>query len=1595
MSNRRGNSGDGPSPRKPKVPLPVVSRSEGRLRRDEVDEQANSSTRTARGRTSTISRPVSRGRQGESASLRRFLILSALGLALAVSLGGFIVYVFGRPGNVPLVARLSTSESPNVLGEQPASTLFQSQKDEFSRTGSQPSKGSSFRFIKIEDASVLESKIPKAGGRNGNVVIFYFNGIVTIDSNKSDSVQLWFDDISFSTSSRDRTAVDLKTLLSEISKNLSSSAHALVILDVAPPTVTTNLGDLEFPADAIKRIFMMEDVNNKRLSVLLPCNHGEESWIAPELGSSVFGHFAAEGIETGFGNRELTIETYAEEVKNKVSGWVGSNRYATQSPLLLTPEDVDYSKFKLFSYFFNPPPATPPNPVKYESRTKDIGDLWNKFDQLKGYRWLDPVLYGSIESQLLILEDVAETNGDSWKERLKQINKSFEELRSRWQPIHRPSLIETRFYHQLGLETKTSFSNKSLQGTLEGDLDLSGNSRDDIALRLWNAWHVVAKKDEASAWQKEFSSNTMKERLNALGEPTKQIEWLEIQFGRILCDASSSNDDDSRAGAVAKLIRAFGDLQSIATTTEAFGTRETRPTRVPWERTRLMQDDFNKIEERFLESVDYFIVQDYKKAIGELDPLLVDIETLRTKANQIDEAIEFRDRVLYEAPHLMAFLVRKHRYTSIDQKSIDGATPEWLDKFKEIKRMFDTAKDIEKKLEKTSVAFLPPVKLENWDRLIDRELSDKMLEIGWGEDSKTIRIYRAALRSTFVTTAARQDWHNKLTTDFQKTNDTKEGDTTQVTNSKVFELPSELKEELGALLFRLSERNIFKAMENPSRSELFYLTRFYEKPASSESGSDKRGVLRDELASQENDFLAWQQSRNYLNRFGAGELPDDPEGYYFRTVAMTYRTPSFIPEQSPSLPVDSDQDWIPTKNAFVELRKSKPQEVSDNETTIMIQDSQLWKTGSPKGIRVGVADYGKKPEDAILGESNSAVLKKLSVRNEESRQTDSYRLLLRGHILSMSPAEKKAPSFKSEFKNDTKPATIIVQTKPKTQAIAILLDCSNSMNYAPNTQTYFDQAIDSLDSMLSAIVPSKTDKIINQTEVLLIPFGLKIAIGDNEQNTSIPTGFEIAQKGETKLSGPNGEAVLIDSEGFRLIDSLDKKDELRQLMQSLKPNGSTPLYDAIVVGLRSLESHKHNRNGKLFDEKKLIILSDGANYNPRSENSKGYAPSSLADVSKLFREIGTDVDLHVFQVDNEDWLQQVVREKNFPKETADELANENRAFFDWVNQAENRDEIDQTPFDDFRKLKDRITSTFTPPTIFLTEINLPDRKEAGSKTVSFGEKYSIAQRGQQSLTVRQPNSNKETKLDLVIRGGETLKVDYDDQLNKLSLIAAKPLGLALKTENALKPDEQWSISKRKGINEITFLVRRNEKNYTSSGTIKQIVQPATCLAKVTDPSGISYALADYKVEEDYPPTLGFPLKLEKTSKAVRFDLWYCDNIERLPGSKFIVPVSEENVAPPKDEVIGASIKRDANGKITVFIPRSSKDDRVFVICKEASETSREITGLMEPDVTELSEKHVFTVAKEVTEPTVYIVKESQLNAGSEIGHVYNVDVLLN
>nr|MCU0720357.1 hypothetical protein [Pirellula sp.] len=587
------------------------------------------------------------------------------------------------------------------------------------------------------------------------------------------------------------------------------------------------------------------------------------------------------------------------------------------------------------------------------------------------------------------------------------------------------------------------------------------------------------------------------------------------------------------------------------------------------------------------------------------------------------------------------------------------------------------------------------------------------------------------------------------------------------------------------------------------------------------------------------------------------------------------------------------------------------------------------------------------------------------------------------HRLTLSLGEQKNLSkFGSEFVNKPKPATIIVQTKPKTQAIAILLDCSASMNSVndekiplEDKKIPLEDAKEVVRNLLFSLIKLHESGLAS-SEVCLIPFGLNVQEPkQGEPVEKLLEHFEVASIGNTTLYGlpgqisknekdetiPQFEQTAVLKSDFFPCNLNNHIPEFTKRLKPIQAQGTTPLYNAMIVGLEELKTRKSS-------VKKLVVLSDGANYD---KNSLFYLDSIQRGLQS-----NLDISLYFFQFENPSYTKRINGTPYFNVTSA-----ENEKFFAMLKKLPNRaDGVGtQATFKDFNDLSHAVEASFALPEITI----IPSI----SGSISFNKPVTMPT-GKYKLSVKNRNSSTPASIDLIIRGSETLKIDYDDQLNKLSLSQGKPRGLVLKPEDSSAPLEPWSIWKEKVNDEITFSVRRDENNNRKAAPIQQILQPFICFAKVSDDSnGISYALADYKVEDVYPPTLGFPLELNQAPKSVRFDLWYCDDEERLPGAKFPVPLSKTLELP------NGSLRRDANGSITVDI-KSSKEDRVFIICREASMVTREMRGLMEPDTTEISEKHVFTVAKEVTETTVYIVKESELN-NEKIGHVYHEEFPLN
>ena len=245
------------------------------------------------------------------------------------------------------------------------------------------------------------------------------------------------DDDPFGNSAKE--TIDIKKFLERIANQTADGKYAFVVMDVKPPTTVANLGDLEFPKKAFEKAFEDSKDNLKdRLIVCLPCDEGEENWIAPEFSSSVFAHFFWKGVSTGLekSKKKWSILDFQNSLREKVSHWVARFRYSVQTPTFLMSKTTE-SRIKdiLFVETSGGELETQAG-VKlksiFQARYKSLEGLWDEYAALQHCVYTNPLRFATIESGLIHMEDLAEFASESaWNGFETRIKEHFAKLQDR------------------------------------------------------------------------------------------------------------------------------------------------------------------------------------------------------------------------------------------------------------------------------------------------------------------------------------------------------------------------------------------------------------------------------------------------------------------------------------------------------------------------------------------------------------------------------------------------------------------------------------------------------------------------------------------------------------------------------------------------------------------------------------------------------------------------------------------------------------------------------------------------------------------------------------------------------------------------------------------------------------------------------------------------------------------------------------------------------------------------------------------------------------------------------------------------------------
>jgi len=1484
------------------------------------------------------------------------------------------------------------------------------------------------------------------GGDSGKLIFYYVSGFLARRSSDNEWVLLSDDDDPFA-----GQGLTLTNLFQRISLATPDDCYALVGLDLHIPTVITNLGDLSFPEAAIEKAFrefprQTSDTSGSpkrggRIVVAIPCSTGQENWVSPELSSSVFGYFFQRGIFTFFDDDQLTLESFQSELKKRVKDWVLQNRQALQEPVvLMDPETQAQANNLKFLWRFGAvgspeeklPGLEEAKRAALKSRYENLDGLWSRMQGLReGNAWnwnpmrRDPMRFARIESQLLLLEDIAErTLGEEeetetapsqrWSRRIDDLKKEITEVEKEWNSDWRVSLVESEM--QLGVGR-----DRSLKG-------------DDSALLLWKELRSHAS-DPSERWTKFFNQGILQQLPQSSTSTASNPDWLELQLVRILhqeVDWSRNDQRDDAAKAIAHCLKTFGTLQELAC--------RPNPELVPWIRETVL-----KCDQSFLKAVDLLVANRFKPCIDECSALQLQLDLLKQQVDILERAMLGRDRAIHFAPHALATLMRMGRY------GVGVWTKEDIkQKAKGLARIVVEGQKLQDELKMPGEKLLSTNDLAEQIDAFEREFCGRLEtwlspEKGAGHP-EAIRDMRIAVRFPFLDAASRAKYHENLRNLSQYTKATATDEAFDTTHcippsdvAKIFveALGPEADDFLNAKPYTTIALNDqraelkpisgnFESVEPKQLYEHAFLARTYAnalglRVLASASWKDAYPFdaprrMQDMLDGQ---YATLQQDRLYRARWGDDRLEglerkergSDSIPFYFQQLANQYVSPSKSPAER--------------QNALDAMNSLDSLEASDEETpdSIRVQGvavkASLWRDAMASlhpGIGIPAAQSNATRITILpLGNGFPTSNQPLPIAFESFLPKKLY-LSFRGHR-RIIPVKSQAVlvRFTTNFQRDTESPTFLATMSSEKQSIVVLLDCSMSMG---GNMTRAKNAVKKLLDVLQ-----DQDKQGVSSQVSLMAFGVMVPM-----DLMKGSPFVISKAGGQDLI----HSVEWMENGKKVGDKVAYANviqtpfwELRTERQALekaidhpfvRPTHDTPLYSSVVSACELIEKEPEGI------PRTIIVLSDGANrvakvniYRDSASGEiiepplkvegslkKGEATpiafsefASAADILKPLQRCKTQI--YFYQISN--------------SSDGPEVEKQNKAFNDVLAQYSNSSSLGkkETNYRDFDEVRDALVRSFALPQIQIeylhsgspSELLIPFNQRNPRPKLDRGRVRISAVR-QDKAGDRSEEINKQ-RLVFDATGNEQFELVYKDggflfegpkgEDGTPLLPYPKKLAPPMFGERPIEVQVKSTFLPEGPELNITFRDRKGRESKPPLPRPKFAL--ATLRPERESPSPREDTLdevilmADHHFSSSQHPTLQFPpIQLGEALKdwglgtqAFQLDLWWSlDDLGSMDLDRFktIEVDLGRDTKNLSVESIGEFHLTCAGEKLIVKRRMTKTDPLWFILCHDASQVTRRYLQLASDPDGGLEEEIQFVVAPSLQKTKLLFVKEADL-----------------
>ncbi len=1576
-----------------------------------------------------------REKTASTSGLRKALLLSGLGLAIAILFYSYWAFIFNHDPKLPIVVSIAPDYAtldlgPNSFGTQ-AFDLPQ-EKLHLMHASQKVANGEPLKLIADEQflneiktnddwgrkwrdfEKYRKGTFLKGGGPSKSVTAYFISCLIArasapeigAVSNFGESSNPWVlltkDDDPYNGSNGKFT---ISLLLERIASQTADGSYAFVVMDVKTPIVVSNLGDLEFPHEAFDKAFKgLEPKLQKRLVVCLPCDVGQESWIAPEFSSSVFSHFFWKGVTTGFNNskNKWSILEFQNSLKDQVSNWVARYRYAKQTPtFLMDPETERRIKDVLFVETsggeFNMQSGVNLKSV-LKARYRTLEKLWDDYSTLEHCLHTNPLRHATMESGLIQMEDIAEYASESaWNEFESRIQELIKKLKDLAKFDRRVSLVE------FGMHSK-----------FFGGPSVFIEPADAHCLKVWEELEKAAMSNDKETWTKKFNNAALLTTIKAYElDPNRvQFEWIEVRLLKLIHEAISDNDakPPKAVEAIAGLFTMYSNLNTIAF--------EPRLELSKWTEKKVIA-----LDKLFSECFDHFFANDFDACVEKLKPMQWDYKALSEEFNKLKQAMKTRDEVFRLAPHLLASQMRMSRHVD-DAKSLFASDIASL-----LHDAFDIRDSMVDDLATVGNLSLKPEAESKLKGLTSR-LNEAFEKIASNAetDPGTIPMRRIALRWPLIPKELRSKLHDQLVNLYEaKKEDGQNSDATKSERSSL--TPSSVGSEFLSKLHKVgsnlevNEGYYERLVRNDPRYSILKVDA--DTDSNPDSTSVKQRIYRKSyetrmLASSfgqratthrtERLLLSWpwnspdqlqavnealynhvQAERLFITRWGDGDL-DAPtvEGLYFERMLAERGSVSKSFNTSPLLVLkDFEQARSISKeleNSYSEILKKAQDEVKrlrivassfgtnvgENDSapvslTLTPNDWDAFATVSVhedrKPDRIHFSNFDKSKKSIGFQLKNGELIPTLKL--DPRLIGKQLRLSVRGHyrkipLIIADPGK----TFHITMDRPIEPAKVRVKANNDDPiTLWVLLDCSGSMEH----KEIHSQAKSTASRLLERVM-----KLKENIHVGFIAFGRK-------PDSNIPTILKKSSIGEQIFKS-----------------ALKKEDEITELIELvespwIKPSGCTPLYDAIYTACS--ESKKDGRNW-------IVVISDGSNdldlydpsFPPDDPLGKNYPiyyyhKNGNKSVHEIEKEVlNSKSSLVVYQFSNDAFYREKKDENGkliFDKARIDKVAAANRELQTLMENISPKNAVamkSELFYSSFETLERDLIGSLPVSTISI---------ESQGKTLSQG-KFS------EDIPVNLIKSTKakvwvnrgEKKLDefsISLSGGEKLEFKYSD-IRGLTVIPYKDdpnFGNSVKmtTDGVsksnvyVKASPALSAPYRLDIQlslrgDVVGTVEQKTFTHRPSFVVAAIRPKDTSLNK-------AFWVSDHKFrrETHYPivqlPDFPWQQDNQWRSEEVDMEVWMSDEV---PSGA--VKVSLKPGDPPKEEMESKFRCVRTNNQVTVSIP-SAITGRYFVMCNLATKTDREYLADRETKV-------VFDVPNDQT-AEISIFKLSELQTWAADG----------